>query len=64
MDPLGIKPLEAVDGLTAIFLRCVTIVGGDLNVLQPFTIQEKVLCGYTLVLGQCLDYVLQFLHGE
>ena len=63
MDSLGIKPREVADVLTTLFLRCITIVGGNLNVLQPRTVREKVLGRYTLVLGQCLDCVLEFSHG-
>ena len=60
MDLLKIEPREVTNVLTTIFLWRVPVIGSNLDVLQPWTIREKVLGRYSLVLGQCLDDVLLF----
>lgn len=47
--------------LTAISLRCVPIVGSDLDAFQPWTAGKKVFDRHALVLSQCLGDVLGLL---
>ena len=63
VDLLETEPREVTNALTTVFLRCVAVIGSNLDALQPWTVRKKVLGRYSLVLGQCLDDVLRFFAG-